>query len=524
MRRNLPVTQRAVPFPQGQRLISATNAKGVITYANDAFVSISGFSREELIGQAHNIVRHPDMPSAVFKGMWDILQQGRAWMGIVKNRCKNGDHYWVSAYVTPILDQGKVVGFESVRVAATPEQIARAERVYARIAAGKALDSLTSRVLNILPAIAPVALTAGITAVPILAGSNPSTTLLTLLGASLAGLWVRMRTERSRVRHLLTLRPDAFVDDVVARTYSDRNANLRRLDMLVISEEARLRTVLSRLEDMAAQLAAQAAQSHQCVQTGAERIQRQRAETDMTASAMNEMTASIHEVAGGIQHNARDAEAVHGHAGDGVQLAHASLEAIERLVVQVQAVSDIVERLGSSTDRIGSATQIISDIADQTNLLALNAAIEAARAGEQGRGFAVVADEVRTLAGRTRDSTGQIHEIIENLRQEVTLALDASRAARRGAESGVEQVRSAENALQEISRSIGAISSVSMQMASAVDQQSQVAEQINRQITHIAELADQSSQESALASRSSAELERTAEALHGLVERFNHTR
>ena len=104
MRNNQPVTQRERTFPAQQRLISTTDAKGVITYCNDAFVEISGFSREELVRAPHNLVRHPDVPAAVFAHMWGTLKQGLPWMGIVKNRCKTGDHYWVNAYVTPIFE------------------------------------------------------------------------------------------------------------------------------------------------------------------------------------------------------------------------------------------------------------------------------------------------------------------------------------------------------------------------------------------------------------------------------------
>ena len=102
MRSNLPITNKEYTYSADQKLISATDLKGKITHCNDAFVEVSGYSREELIGQPHNLIRHPDMPSHAFESMWQHLKQGKAWMGMVKNRCKNGDHYWVSAYVTQI--------------------------------------------------------------------------------------------------------------------------------------------------------------------------------------------------------------------------------------------------------------------------------------------------------------------------------------------------------------------------------------------------------------------------------------
>ncbi|RMD79654.1 MAG: PAS domain S-box protein, partial [Gammaproteobacteria bacterium] len=133
MRLNLPVTGREREVPPGVELVSATTAKGVITHANEAFVAVSGFAEEELLGQAHNIVRHPDMPPEAFAELWRCLKAGRPWMGIVKNRCKNGDHYWVDAYVTPLQEGERIVGHESVRVRAEPELVRRAEAAYARL-------------------------------------------------------------------------------------------------------------------------------------------------------------------------------------------------------------------------------------------------------------------------------------------------------------------------------------------------------------------------------------------------------
>ncbi|MBW5416402.1 PAS domain-containing protein, partial [Pseudomonas sp. MAG002Y] len=133
-------------FRESERLISTTNLKGQITYCNDAFVAISGFTREELIGSPHNLVRHPDMPEGVFGHMWDTLKQGKAWMGIVKNRCKNGDYYWVNAYVTPIWENGQMVGYESVRVLPTADQIRRADVMYTRLREGKRAVPVTEAI------------------------------------------------------------------------------------------------------------------------------------------------------------------------------------------------------------------------------------------------------------------------------------------------------------------------------------------------------------------------------------------
>ena len=128
MKNNQPVTQQEFDYPEDWVIISATDTKGRITHVNEDFLKTSGFEEEELVGRPHNVIRHPDMPPAAFQDMWDQLQAGQPWMGIVKNRCKNGDHYWVDAYVTPLLDGDEIVGYESVRTKPDPEHVRRAEQ------------------------------------------------------------------------------------------------------------------------------------------------------------------------------------------------------------------------------------------------------------------------------------------------------------------------------------------------------------------------------------------------------------
>jgi aerotaxis receptor len=134
MKKNLPVTGQEKTVQEGIRLVSRTDTKGIITFANDNFVAQSGFSRDELLGSSHNIVRHPDVPPIVFEDMWDTLKKGLPWRGVVKNRCKDGDHYWVDAHVVPVRKNGETIGYMSVRTAASREDIAKAEALYAEAA------------------------------------------------------------------------------------------------------------------------------------------------------------------------------------------------------------------------------------------------------------------------------------------------------------------------------------------------------------------------------------------------------
>ncbi|MBK9495432.1 MAG: PAS domain S-box protein [Xanthomonadales bacterium] len=145
MRNNQPVTGKEVLLEDGQTIVSRTDLKGAISYVNRDFLLISGFTEAELIGQPHNLIRHPDMPEAAFADMWSTLKAGRPWVGMVKNRCKSGDHYWVEAHATPVFEQGKAVGYLSVRRKASREQIALAERQYAAIRAGRAMGLVVRR-------------------------------------------------------------------------------------------------------------------------------------------------------------------------------------------------------------------------------------------------------------------------------------------------------------------------------------------------------------------------------------------
>ena len=146
MRTNLPVTNNEVKLDEDSCILSTTNLKGQITYINDDFIKVSGFSKDELIGQPHNLVRHPDMPTAAFEDMWQHLKAGQSWMGMVKNRCKNGDYYWVNAFATPIIINGVAREYQSVRTKPQAADVNRAEEVYTQLNAKKPVRSMKARV------------------------------------------------------------------------------------------------------------------------------------------------------------------------------------------------------------------------------------------------------------------------------------------------------------------------------------------------------------------------------------------
>ena len=227
MRNNQPVTQREITLAPSQKLISATDVEGKITYCNDAFVDISGFERTDLIGAPQNIVRHPDVPPAVFAHMWRALKQGQPWMGIVKNRSKNGDHYWVNAYVTPIFEGSRVVGFESVRVKPSADEIRRAQALYRRISQGKSAVSRRDGWLSTLFDSAPYVATGLAGAVGGLFLSAPLAMAVAVAVAVPVGMIGAQLRQRATLRLLAGVEPSTS-DALIAQMYSDERGPDRK--------------------------------------------------------------------------------------------------------------------------------------------------------------------------------------------------------------------------------------------------------------------------------------------------------
>lgn len=521
MRNNQPITQREYAFPEQQRLISTTDLKGQISYCNDIFVEVSGFERGELIGSPHNLIRHPDVPAAVFAHMWAALKDGKPWMGIVKNRRKNGDHYWVNAYMTPVLDmQHKIIGYESVRTKPTREQVQRAEALYARLNAGKNGVPQRDKWLPVAVSWLPFVV---ISQIGFMIGAWLDHTLGFALAAllsvplGLAGRHWQMRG----MNRLLRLTEQSTSDPLIAQMYTDTQGTEARLEMAMLSEHTRLKTCLTRLQDSAEQLQQQAKRADGLAHSCSDGLGRQHHETEQVATAINQMAATTQEVAGNVALAAGATEEASRLAAEGREISAQTRKAIELLASAVTETGDAVSALAQNSDEIGTVVDVIKSIADQTNLLALNAAIEAARAGESGRGFAVVADEVRQLAQRTATATGQIHQLIEKLQVQARQAVETTEQGRTQASRGVERVIDADKALTGINTAVERIIDMTSQIASATEQQSAVAEEISHNVSNIARLADQTSGDAQSLTLLSEELAATAQTQYSLVERFN---
>ncbi len=506
MRKNLPVTTTEYPVTDETLIVSQTDTKGKLTFFNDDFIAAAGFTADELMGQPHNIIRHPDMPPEAFENLWDTLKAGKPWVGAVKNRRKNGDFYWVLATASPIRQNGHITGYTSVRTRLPADQRKEAEEVYAairekrthgyKIEAGiirrRSLSdrfklfagSLKARlitqlgvqtVLMLAVALAVLFGTSG-TVVASLAllcavfGGGLGMQLMAAMNGPLhhlnetmenivqGKLDGRIRIERDdeigeALRNLQTVQTIVRFSKEELKASERRAAIQRRSEMIKLADGFEgavgefVETVSSastELEASATSLSSTADRGQELATAVASASEEASTNVQSVASASEEMASSIREISRQVQDSAKI-------AGEAVQ--------------QACTTNDRVSELSKAATRIGDVVELINTLAGQTNLLALNATIEAARAGEAGRGFAVVASEVKALAEQTAKATGEIGQQIASIQSATHESVGA---------------------IQAISVTIERLSEISSTIAAAVEQQGAATQEISRSVQQAA--------------------------------------
>ena len=512
MRKNLPVTNIETSLPDNQFIYSRTDLKGVITEANEAFCNVSGYTREEMVGQPHNMVRHPDMPEAAFKDMWSDLKTGRPWRGIVKNRRKDGGFYWVVANVSPVRENGQIVGYQSVRSRPSREEIEAATAAYEKINRG-------SSSLVIIHGHAVYRHSALVKAMTSLRGQTYFLGFLVLLLGcidlsevvfSLDFGWVHEALMGLAIAYAIyfvgffvpKLSRDLdkmadWTESLLTTGNLKRRLLIRRSDMLgsvVNRMDAFVSSVQATIQGMA-DTAKHVAESTSEVEAGMHVVHRsaekQSEATSAAAAAVEEVTVSIGEVA----EHAYTTKEVALNTGDvsreGAKRSGEACATITALAGTVKESAEKVETLGQRSAEISHIAGEIKEIADQTNLLALNAAIEAARAGEQGRGFAVVADEVRKLAERTGRATQQISSMIDLIQQDTQRAVEGMRSGASQVEEGVSLVHSAQDALQKINDEMSDTIQRVNEISHASDEQREAMTLLAQNVEQVASMTEQ---------------------------------
>jgi methyl-accepting chemotaxis protein len=283
-----------------------------------------------------------------------------------------------------------------------------------------------------------------------------------------------------------------------------------------------LSTMLKEISSSSLQLSAAAEQTSTISSQSHESINYQKEQTDMIATAMTEMTATVDEVANSANNTLLEVQSANRETSDGQNVVQNSISTINKLASEIERASEVIDKLNMYSTNIGAVLDVIRGIADQTNLLALNAAIEAARAGEQGRGFAVVADEVRTLASKTQESTSEIQEMIERLQTGTKEAVAVMESSRSEAQNSVDQTAVAGESLQKITQAVSVINDMSTHIASAAEEQSSVSQEMHRNVSSISEMADRTAQGASENLSASRELARLAEHMRKLIGRFRY--
>ena len=483
MRSNLPVSDHRFTFPSDQTLVSVTDTKGRITYCNPAFIEVSGFQRQELLGQPHNLVRHPDMPEEAFRDMWETIQSKQPWSGLVKNRRKNGDFYWVQANATPMMDGENITGFLSVRTLPSEDAVAHAELLYRRMQSEKKAGKqqvflhrgqvVEKDFVGRLKALAQVGITNQLIALQLLvviAVAIADLLAIPTVGlsiiAAIVGCLVIWQVNSLLITPLRTLLTDAnrlAAGDLSRPIATGSKGFIGDLQKALNQMSVNLRTVVSDVRSELEQLSGSTSE----IAAGNQDLS---ARTESQASSLEETAASMQEITGTVQQSAVTASDGAGLAIETERLAQESNEAVHRVASTMAGITE-------SSRQIEEIILLIEGVAFQTNILALNAAVEAARAGDAGRGFAVVASEVRALAQRTTGAARDIKNLINESSNRVTTGNQQTSSALSQMRSVWESVQKMRTALSEIS-------------ASASEQQTGIS-QINEAISHMDTMTQQ---------------------------------
>lgn len=524
MRKNLPVLDQELKLNPRRPIVTKTDLKGKITYTNRAFIDISGFTRDDLIGQPHNVVRHPDMPPSAFQDLWHTVHADIPWKGLVKNRAKGGQYYWVNAYVTPITAQGQKTGYMSVRSAPTEAQIREAEALYQSINEGKASLPTTPISCGIPLSYSMIAL--ALPSLLLLAAFFfiPARFSPHLVGSALAWLIISNLVLHRQIRHplLAAQRAIKYLSEGNFRFESNRSGPaefqslITDIESLKINLRAIIADVLSSSESVREDSDALKTQSSNLMTLAHNNIDG----VQSVAAALEQLSTSVSEIAEATQRSSEHAQTARTIVDDSSQRVESSLVMVGKVVEVVDSAKQQMDALQQSTHEISSITLTIKEIADQTNLLALNAAIEAARAGETGRGFAVVADEVRKLAERTTRSTEEISQTIKDIETGSVKAIQTMHDVVDAVARSTEEIRQSRESLNDITEATIGISTSSSDIATMLAQQSQATEEVAQNMERMSGMIESSYQAVAQVSQSSDQLATLATELNELVQHF----
>lgn len=518
MRNNLPVTNNEYILDESETIVSKTDLQGNITYVNDVFLRVSGFTKQELLGAPQNIVRHPDMPVEAFADFWRTIKDGKSWTGLVKNRCKNGDHYWVEANAAPLIKNGRMIGFTSIRVKPSRDQVSAAEAAYRRIKNGDSSLEISEgvavrrSVLSKLNFFSKLTIASKLTGfaglmaglfvtmalLSYLAPSSMVMLILAILGGS-AAIFVCFDLYMSIVLPLKQVLIDIetmSAGDLSGTILSKGNNEIGRMTQSLRVFQTNVKLLIGQIK-----------QSTDEINHGANEIAEGNADlsgrTESQASSLEETASSMEELTSTVKQNADNAR-------EASQLVIGTAQIAEKGGLVVSNVVTTMGSIKASSSKIVDIIGVIDGIAFQTNILALNAAVEAARAGEQGRGFAVVASEVRNLAQRSASAAKEIKTLIDDSVEKV--------------DAGGKQVDEAGKTMADIVSGVKRAAEIMREITAASQEQSAGIEQVNQAVIQMDDVTQQNAALVEQAAASAESMKNEAVALTELVNAFTLVR
>ncbi|WP_340678244.1 methyl-accepting chemotaxis protein [Paraglaciecola sp.] len=509
-RRGQNIINEEVKFNQDEELVSVTNTQGVLTYVNPLFCKIAGYTEQELVGQNHNIIRHPDMPKAAFADLWEKLKSKQAWRGAVKNRCKDGRYYWVDAFVTPVYEKGQLTGYQSVRTLLKPVYRQSAEKLYAKLNS----SSPPSNILHVKNSIKDIAF------VVISLGLALASLYYPAIAFALIALpYVIFKSELLNLRRYFFTQQATY--DSVSRLVYSGNDLSSIADYIKKMDEGRIKTILGRVLDGTNVLSSGVGMLKTSSYEAKKGVEKEAHELHQVVTAIEEMVASISEVASSTVNTSKKVESVHQDCQVATDSMTRTMEKVSGLAKDVSKSASTATELASEAEKIGNIMQEIQGIADQTNLLALNAAIEAARAGEQGRGFAVVADEVRALSSRTQKATEQIQTSVNEIQTTLLAWSKTMNMGKEAAEDCVQETSQTRDLVFKVYDDVSMIADLAAQISTASEEQSMVSQEISRNITNINDASRENLAQANIVEHESDNIEKRAKSLASLGLTFS---
>ncbi|WP_448563525.1 methyl-accepting chemotaxis protein [Thalassotalea ganghwensis] len=496
-----------------EKFIYITDLKGRYSYVNNAFCNLTGFDSEHLLTTDSRELTDPRMPKIVIEELSHTLKQGYSWQGLLRIKSKEGNSVWLDAFITPQYEKGNIIGYQAIGKMATNELVDRANKLY------QALNNnnrwATFEITKNHKFIFLVLLTL-VSQAFIFFHWGLISSIIAAFGAMapIVIFWQDIIPTAIRAQKMQNVY-DSFSRNVY---FGQGTASVFDFNFSMI--KTKLKAILERTKDAATPIKQVLANVMSGVELTRKNLQQQQEKVDLLAEAMTQMQASTSEIASSTVTAASDIDDTYQQCEAAKETINDTTRKIKHLALAVENASSSAGNLTESANNVGALMEDIQSIADQTNLLALNAAIEAARAGEQGRGFAVVADEVRSLSSRTQDSAKQIHERLSLMLSTIEDWVQLMLQNKTEAELCVDNAEMSNEKINQVVEQLEKINDASNQVAAAAEEQSQISTQMHHDLGEVKLTIEQTWHQTDNVSEQMHTLEKSVEEIANVAQTF----